>query len=194
MDPVGVKVSVLGSYSSADATGPDSLRPPAIRTLPLGSKVAVCPDRWIDIGPVVAKPLGWFTVGAAVGVAAGAVVAALAMQAPATTAAARKITEILRLVTSDSSPFVPLPQCRIEDMRPPWLAAHFGMATSGHRGLIQVQVVLPVLLPVPGRVQRRGAQNGDFTREILAERVRFELTGLSSSGFQVWVRGSAEVR
>jgi hypothetical protein len=28
----------------------------------------------------------------------------------------------------------------------------------------------------------------------LAERVRFELTGLSSSGFQVWVRAFAGVR
>ena len=45
-------------------------------------------------------------------------------------------------------------------------------------------LLLPVLLPVPDRVPRCGAQNGDFTREFLAERVRFELTGLSSSGFQ----------
>ena len=45
-------------------------------------------------------------------------------------------------------------------------------------------LLLPVLLPVPDRVPRSGAQNGDFTREFLAERVRFELTGLSSSGFQ----------
>ena len=33
-----------------------------------------------------------------------------------------------------------------------------------------------------------------FTLRILAERVRFELTGLSSSGFQVWVMAFAGVR
>ena len=35
---------------------------------------------------------------------------------------------------------------------------------------------------------------GHFTREILAERVRFELTGLSSSGFQGRTGAVAGVR
>ena len=38
------------------------------------------------------------------------------------------------------------------------------------------------------------ATNGHFTLKMLAKRVRFELTGLSSSGFQVWVRAFADVR
>jgi hypothetical protein len=33
-----------------------------------------------------------------------------------------------------------------------------------------------------------------LSTEVVAERVRFELTGLSSSGFQVWVRAFAGVR
>jgi len=38
------------------------------------------------------------------------------------------------------------------------------------------------------------ATNGHFTLKMLAKRVRFELTGLSSSDFQVWVRALADVR
>ena len=55
MDPVGLNEPLLGSYSSADArkfelTVPSL--PPVIRTLPLASKVAVCPTRAVDIDPV----------------------------------------------------------------------------------------------------------------------------------------------
>jgi hypothetical protein len=35
---------------------------------------------------------------------------------------------------------------------------------------------------------------GRVTLRFLAERVRFELTGLSSSGLQVWVRAFADGR
>jgi len=71
-DPVSVNESVLGSYSSADAFRPELSAPPAIRTLPLCSKVAVCEDRWVDIGPVVAEnPTGWAAPGAEVRVVAG---------------------------------------------------------------------------------------------------------------------------
>jgi len=40
----------------------------------------------------------------------------------------------------------------------------------------------------------RGRRNGRFTLKFLAERVRFELTGLSSSGFQGCSRAVARVR
>src|SRR5664280_1651082 len=49
-------------------------------------------------------------------------------------------------------------------------------------------------LPEDRREVHQAGQIVLFTREILAERVRFELTGLSSSGFQVWVRAFAGVR
>jgi hypothetical protein len=55
MGPVGLNEPVSGSYSSADArklTMISPSLPPVIRTLPLGSKVAVCPTRALDIDPV----------------------------------------------------------------------------------------------------------------------------------------------
>ena len=42
-----------------------------------------------------------------------------------------------------------------------------------------------LLLPVVRRLSRRWLQDSHFTLRILAERVRFELTGLAPSGFQV---------
>ena len=53
---------------------------------------------------------------------------------------------------------------------------------------------LPAVTPTLGTHRARRPQRGYFTLRMLAERVRFELTGLSSSGFQVWVRVSAGVR
>ena len=42
IDPVGLKVPVVGSYSSAEAImEPLALIPPAISTFPLGRRVAV---------------------------------------------------------------------------------------------------------------------------------------------------------
>ena len=52
MDPVELNEPVAGSYSSADASCPrwrSVTRPPAIRTLPLASKVAV----WLLEGAVI---------------------------------------------------------------------------------------------------------------------------------------------
>ena len=73
IDPVRLKVPLAGSYSSADASElsplvvvgnilemPDSsLSPPAMRTRPSGSKVAVCFLRGIVNEPLgVNRPLG----------------------------------------------------------------------------------------------------------------------------------------
>jgi hypothetical protein len=56
IDPVELNEPVAGSYSSADARPLElfrrTSRPPVIRTLPLASKVAVCPARAVDIDPV----------------------------------------------------------------------------------------------------------------------------------------------
>jgi hypothetical protein len=55
IDPVELNEPVPGSYSSADArraSGPPTKMPPVIRTLPLASKVAVCPYRGLDMDPV----------------------------------------------------------------------------------------------------------------------------------------------
>jgi hypothetical protein len=119
MDPVAVNESVLGSYSSADAIGkPESSPPPAIRTLPLCSKVALGHKRGTNIGPAVAaNPTGWGTMGgaavggAAVGASVG--VAAPAPQAPTTSAAARNTTKIPSLAPIEASPLFP---CRRADL------------------------------------------------------------------------------
>jgi len=41
IDPVGLKVPAFGSYSSAEARNPWPLSPPAMRTRPSDSRVAV---------------------------------------------------------------------------------------------------------------------------------------------------------
>src|SRR5439155_1192292 len=51
MLPVGTKLRVVGSYSSAVTKAPEP-QPPAIKTLPLLSRVAVCPARAVVIAPV----------------------------------------------------------------------------------------------------------------------------------------------
>ena len=55
MDPVELNKPVAGSYNSADARTRGLIEPsvpPVIRTLPLASKVAVCPTRAVDMDPV----------------------------------------------------------------------------------------------------------------------------------------------
>jgi hypothetical protein len=55
MDPVELKVPVLGSYSSAEESGWSASpvdRPPATRTRPSARRVAVCPSRPTVIDPV----------------------------------------------------------------------------------------------------------------------------------------------
>jgi hypothetical protein len=55
IDPVELNEPVAGSYSSADASQVVLIEPsvpPVIRTLPLASKVAVCPTRAVDMDPV----------------------------------------------------------------------------------------------------------------------------------------------
>ena len=51
MLPVGVKVPVEGSYSSALARDARPQPPPAIKTFPSGSSVAVCPARGVVMLP-----------------------------------------------------------------------------------------------------------------------------------------------
>ena len=57
MLPVAVKFPVVESYSSALAVAPGvmGIDPPAIKTLPLLSRVAVQPDRAVVIFPVGVK-------------------------------------------------------------------------------------------------------------------------------------------
>ena len=54
MEPVGLKVPALGSYSSAEdiAAVPSFLSPPAISTRPSSSNVAVCPILAVAMDPV----------------------------------------------------------------------------------------------------------------------------------------------
>src|ERR1035437_3513772 len=84
-EPVGLKVPLFGSYSSADdravSAPPPSVMPPLMRTRPLGSRVAVCPWRPVTNEPVATNPetrvgeeagLGFgLSVGVGVGVGAG---------------------------------------------------------------------------------------------------------------------------
>jgi hypothetical protein len=55
MLPVGLKVPVTGSYNSALARGPVVPYPPAMRTFPFGSTVAVCSARAEDMLSVTWK-------------------------------------------------------------------------------------------------------------------------------------------
>jgi hypothetical protein len=106
MDPVGLNVPVAGSYNSAEATAPEaSPTPPAIRTLPLGSTVAVSPSRTIDIDPVVLNRPIEATAGVPAGRADWAVVAPPDWHPAATSAAVRKTAEILRVLITGLSPF-----------------------------------------------------------------------------------------
>ena len=62
MPPVTVKIPVEGSYSSAVLMGmtefPMTTEPPAIKTRPSGSSVAVCPNRAVFILRVEVKVPG----------------------------------------------------------------------------------------------------------------------------------------
>jgi len=79
IEPVGLNQPVLGSYSSAEARGLDTSNPPAIRTRPSGSSVAVWTSREVFIEPVGLKPgvgVGeTVAVGVGVGVSVGVAVA-----------------------------------------------------------------------------------------------------------------------
>jgi len=75
--PVTVNVPLTGSYSSAlsrivlPPAKVACVCPPAIRTLPSGSRVALCPDLDIVISPVAAnEPEAWDLEGAALMAAA----------------------------------------------------------------------------------------------------------------------------
>jgi hypothetical protein len=52
IDPVAEKVPVAGSYNSAEARKTPEFSPPATRTLPLESRVDVCPSRAVPMDPV----------------------------------------------------------------------------------------------------------------------------------------------
>ncbi len=51
MEPVALQVPVAGSYSSAVAREPVAENPPVTSTLPLGSSVAVWPERAVAMEP-----------------------------------------------------------------------------------------------------------------------------------------------
>jgi hypothetical protein len=53
MAPVGLIVRVAGSYNSAEDRGPPGLNPPAIKTLPVGKRVAVGENLTVFKDPVV---------------------------------------------------------------------------------------------------------------------------------------------
>ena len=56
MEPVGLKVAVLGSYNSAEPlTMPEASPPPATRTRPSDTSVAVWPQLAVAIAPVGLK-------------------------------------------------------------------------------------------------------------------------------------------
>ncbi len=86
MEPVGLKVPVFGSYISAEAVAfPVTGIPPAMRTRPSASSVAVWQERSVVIGPIGAAGIVGPGVAesAAVGVGEGAItIARSRRQAP----------------------------------------------------------------------------------------------------------------